>query len=206
MAKLTKVQLPLALANNSGIARDAFKGCTNEELKTIEFDLNNVTDLSNLAGSDSSSNVTALTNIYKMFAASDNSFGNTITLSLSSTKAWLPTTTDLNNTSNFNSANKAYHVDFNGITWSAKVAAPESSAFTNTVSDITTKLSGATKVEITGTVATTGQGFKYKYTNGENNAPNLDATNNNSQQLPSNITTIKIVLKKKVQQLARLVK
>ena len=62
------------------------------------------------------------------------------------------------------------------------------------------KLDGTTNtVTITGTLpdGTTG-GFKYKYTNrgSGNQSPDLSNNNSNSQQLPSNITTIKIVLKK----------
>ena len=74
MTDLESVKLPLKLAQSSGIAKDAFKGCTNQAFTTIEFDFttptsNNLSDL----GTDA---ITALTNIYKMFAGGDNSFGD----------------------------------------------------------------------------------------------------------------------------------
>lgn len=81
MTSLDTVKLPFSLvggtSSGTGIARDAFNGCTN--LKTIEFDFTtkagkNLGD-DNLGESDTSA-VTALTHIYQMFAASDNSFGD----------------------------------------------------------------------------------------------------------------------------------
>ena len=98
-----------------------------------------------------------------------------------------------------------YSVTLNGIKWTALATKPKSKSdpapIPTFITDGETKDNGTinddtTTVTITGTVANGGQALKYKYTNGENNAPNLDATNNNSQQLPSNITMIKIVLKK----------
>ena len=124
MTGLTSVKLPLKLAQSSGIDSGAFNGCT--KLETIEFVLNGVSDLSTL----DNNNTTALTNIYKMFAASDDSFSNNGDLDPTvankkptKDKAWLPTTTNLTE-SNFYDAKKAYHVNFNGITWSSKVTAP----------------------------------------------------------------------------------
>ena len=76
MTDLETVKLPLGLAQNSGIAKDAFKGCTNPKFKTIEFVLDNVSNLATLDPSSSSSNINALANIYKMFAGGDNSFGD----------------------------------------------------------------------------------------------------------------------------------
>ena len=72
MTGLTSVKLPLKLAQSSGIDSGAFNGCT--KLETIEFVLNGVSDLSTL--DNNNNNTTALTNIYKMFAASDDSFSN----------------------------------------------------------------------------------------------------------------------------------
>jgi len=79
MTGLTSVKLPLALANNSGLDSGAFQGCTNNDFNTIEFDFTTASG-KNLGednlGESNDSAVTALTNIYKMFAASDNSFGD----------------------------------------------------------------------------------------------------------------------------------
>ena len=72
MTGLKSVKLPLKLAQSSGLDSGAFNGCTT--LSTIEFDLN-VSDLGTI-GDAATNNVTALTNIYKMFAASGNDFGN----------------------------------------------------------------------------------------------------------------------------------
>ena len=142
-----------------------------------------------------------------MFAASDDSFSNNGDLDPNPTvankkptkdKAWLPTTTNLTE-SNFYDAKKAYHVDFNGITWSSKVTAPEGVEFTtpnnNSGNATFTQLkqwSDVQTLEITGTVANTGQALKYKYTGTNGQLGSADQT------LPSNITTIKIVLKKGV--------
>ena len=87
-------------------------------------------------------------------------------------------------------------VTLNGITWTAKIydANEEQNTTTSSSSDNDNSITAANtnKVEITGTLPTgTTGGFKYKYTNTSNG--NLDG---NSQTLPSNITTIKIVLKK----------
>ena len=75
--KLTSVKLPFSIAGgtnpqNSGIARDSFNGCI--ELKTIEFVLDNVSDLGTL--DNNNNNTTALANIYKMFAASEDNFSS----------------------------------------------------------------------------------------------------------------------------------
>lgn len=61
------------MAQSGGIGQSAFNGCTT--LTTIEFVLDNVANLSTL-GTANATNVTALKNIYKMFAASENSFGD----------------------------------------------------------------------------------------------------------------------------------
>ena len=207
--KLTSVKLPFSIAGgttnsqNSGIARDSFNGCT--QLNTIEFVLNNVSDLSTLGtGTDATNNTTALTNIYKMFAASEDNFSNNGSLNgtnttLASDKAWLPTTETLNSQTNFNAKAKAYHVNFNGIKWESKVAAPVGVEFiapTNGEAkfDPGKDWTNVTTLEITGTVTNNG-GFKYKYTNSQGNV-SLNANNNDSQTLPSNIKTIKITLKK----------
>ena len=102
-----------------------------------------------------------------------------------------------------NKSTHDYSVTLNGIKWTALATKPTSTSdptpiptFDSTTNDgkITTE---TTQVTITGTVENTSEtatgGFKYKYTNTSNG--NLDG--NNSQQLPSNITTIKITLKKK---------
>ena len=124
MNKLTTVKLPFSLAGqtnpqNSGIAQYAFDNNTN--LKTIEFDFttaNATTDL----GSLTDNAIAQLTNIYKMFAAGDNSFEGNGGLDPAvnnkkptKDKAWLPTTINLDGTINFDNAAKAYYVNFNGI-------------------------------------------------------------------------------------------
>ena len=79
--------------------------------------LDNVTNLGTLDDSGTTTNTTALANIYKMFAAEGNSFSNNGDLDGTNNKptknkAWLPTTQQLNET---NFTDKAYHVNFNGI-------------------------------------------------------------------------------------------
>ena len=82
-------------------------------------------------------------------------------------------------------------VILNGITWTAKIydANGEQKTTGGSSSDNTISATTTTRVEITGTVA--AGGFKYRYANTSNGQ--LD---NNNQQLPSNIKTIKITLKK----------
>lgn len=67
------------MAQSGAIAKDAFNGCTNESFTTIEFDFTTASGKNlgddNLGESDTSA-VTALANIYKMFAASENNFSN----------------------------------------------------------------------------------------------------------------------------------
>lgn len=195
MNKLQSVKLPLKLAQSGGIAKDAFKN--NTSVNTIEFDFTTASDknLSNFdTAADGQDVKTALTNIYKMFAAEGSGFGD-ITTPIAVDKAWLPTTTTLV-PSDFDATKKAYHVDFNGITWSARVAAPENGAFTNTVNEITSKLQGANTLEITGTLpASATGGFKYRYTGYDGQ---LNSNGNGNQTLPSNVTMIKIVLNKGV--------
>ena len=147
-----------------------------------------------------------MTNIYKMFAASGNSFDDNTQIgttdnALSSNKAWLPTTTTT--TPNFKSEDNTLWSTVNGIIWSAKVTKPSgtNNQFANIdASNATTKLQSAEILEITGTLPSgTAGGFKYKYRNpGDdiNNNVNLNAGNDNSQALPSSVTTIKIVLNK----------
>lgn len=61
------------MAQNGGIAQSAFKDCT--KLETIEFVANGLTQLDSF--NDADTYVTgSLTNIYKMFAGGDNSFGD----------------------------------------------------------------------------------------------------------------------------------
>ena len=125
MTGLTSVKLPLKLAQSSGIDSGAFNGC--DKLNTIEFDFT-TTNLTNTLDNLDANAVTQLTNIYKMFAASDDSFRDNVAIDTQNNKptkdkAWLPTTTNLTG-SNFDDAKKAYHVNFNGITWSSKVTAP----------------------------------------------------------------------------------
>ena len=158
-------------------------------------------DLSALDIADATNNVTALANIYKMFAASGNDFGDngesgTSSATLTANKAWLPTTNSSSPIS-FNDGNKTLSSTVNGITWSAKVAQPTDAAkqfARDDATDATSKLASATTLEITGIVAAgTGRaagGFKYRYTNSSGQL------GDQSQALPSNIKTIKIVLKK----------
>jgi len=204
MAKLTKVQLPLALANNSGIARDAFKGCTNQELKTIEFDFTTASATNGLDNLGEGA-PTQLANIYKMFAASDSEFTyngiGTDTTNSTPTKnqVWLPlgggtsgiTQTTVYNKKDNNNLTNNFTSTINGITWKAEI--PSVTTSVNTSEHFVGKLEeeATTQVTITGTVAN-GVGLKYKYTNTGDG--HLD---NNSQSLPSNITMIKIVLNKK---------
>ena len=93
-----------------------------------------------------------------------------------------------------------YSVTLNGIKWTALATKPTSTSDpTPTPTFITnegeTKDNGTinndtTQVTITGTVATAGQALKYKYTGTNGQLGSADQT------LPSNIKTIKIVLKK----------
>ena len=101
MTGLTSVKLPLKLAQNSGIARDAFKGCTG--LQAIEFDFTTASASTNLnanrLGESDDSAVTALANIYKMFAGGDDSFGDNTQIEDSTnapakTTWWLPVAGD----------------------------------------------------------------------------------------------------------------
>ena len=119
------------MAQSGGIAQSAFNGCT--QLNTIEFDFTTETGKNlgdaNLGEGDNSA-ITALTHIYQMFAASEDNFSNNGSIDANTSKptkekAWLPTTAPLGN-SNFDNTNKAYQVNFNGIKWSAKVAASAS--------------------------------------------------------------------------------
>ena len=186
------------MATNGGIAQSAFKDCTT--LSTIEFDFTTPTgkNLSDFnTGDGGQAAVTALTNIYKMFAAEGNDFGDSTQIgtsenTISANKAWLPTTNASTNPT-FVDADKTLFTNFNGIKWSAKVAKPEGNgnAFTSNT-DVATKLQNATQLEITGTLPAeaTGQSFKYKYTNNDGTSVSTSA-----QPLPSNVTTIKIVLK-----------
>lgn len=203
-ASLTEVKLPLKLAQSSGIARDAFKGCTNDKLSTIEFDFttaNATTGLDTL-GANADANKTALTNIYKMFAASGNEFTNNSGESAIQTptvdKLWLSKHGDDDNTITSDTTKHNYSVTLNGITWTALATKPGADANSDPIptegdGGIGKITSETTQVTITGTLpANTTGGFKYKYTNSDGTLP----TNNQSQQLPSNITTIKIVLKK----------
>ena len=188
------------MAQSGGIAQSAFNGC--DKLKEIEFDFTTPTS-GNLSALDADA-VTALKNIYKMFAASENSFGDNGDGGIqapTADKAWLPTTTAAT-TLTFNDGDKTLSSTVNGIKWSAKVTKPTTGGdFTNeNVTSATIKLQSAETLEITGTVAMQGQSFKYKYTTLSNQDGNVDLNtgNNNSQALPSNIKTIKIVLKKAV--------
>ena len=99
-----------------------------------------------------------------------------------------------------------YSVTLNGIKWTALATKPKSESDpTPTPTFITTDgetqnngtiTQETTQVTITGTVAGANQALKYKYTNGQGQISDLGANANNSQALPSNIKTIKIVLNK----------
>lgn len=207
MAGLETVKLPLKLAQQSGLDQGAFNGCTNTKFNTIEFDLNNVTDLRTLDASGTTPNaITALTNIYKMFAASGNDFTNNdgdsglgVTNNKpAAAKWWLPqnigspkfTPKQGSTPANFTST-------LNGITWKAEITPDDTTDATDENQAASAITTNTQTVTITGTLPTrTTGGFKYKYTNGEGNGLDFNG-NNQSQTLPSNITTIKIVLNKK---------
>lgn len=152
--------------------------------------------------------VTALANIYKMFAAEGSGFTyngiasgtDASTTTPTKDKAWLPggggqsgITTTYNPKGSSNITNN-FTSTINGITWKAEIT-PGSEVDSTDENAFVGKLQNAKTVEITGTV--TSGSFKYKPTQkgGGETAP-LDIDPNNAQQLPSNIKTIKIVLKK----------
>ena len=83
----------------------------------------------------------------------------------------------------------------NGITWKSEIT---TSVNTITEDKATEALanSATTQVTITGTVAPTGQALKYKHTSNGDTADVNFTDDTDSQALPSNIKTIKIVLKK----------
>ena len=94
-----------------------------------------------------------------------------------------------------------YSVVLNGITWTALATKPgtnpNSDPIPTTDNGGIGKITDATtQVTITGTVAPTGQALKYKHTNNGDTADVNFTGDTNSQALPSNIKTIKIVLKK----------
>ena len=92
----------------------------------------------------------------------------------------------------------------NGITWKAEAFSKTSNSDTLVNIDLANESNAAnklansetTQVTITGTVATAGQALKYKHTNNGDIANVNFAGDTNSQALPSNVTTIKITLKK----------
>lgn len=95
-----------------------------------------------------------------------------------------------------------YSVVLNGITWTALATKPTSASNPTPIPTFITNESDTkynngtinrdtTQVTITGTVATQGQSFKYRYTSADGTS-----VSNSEQQLPSSVTTIKIVLKK----------
>lgn len=99
---------------------------------------------------------------------------------------------------NLNGYTTTKSVTLNGIKWKAMITDGSGNGVTGNTGEILD--TATTQVTITGTLpdGTTG-GFKYKYTNrgSGNQSPDLSNNNNNSQQLPSSVKTIKIVLKKK---------
>lgn len=118
---MTEVKLPLGLAGTSGIAKDSFTGCTNQEFKEIEFVLDNAGKPFEGDNKDITFK-TALANIYNMFAASGNdTFASAITLddSLLSSKWCLPVVANTSNSVTYNKANNntpaTQSINFNGI-------------------------------------------------------------------------------------------
>ena len=102
MTGLTSVKLPLKLAQSSGIDSGAFNGC--DKLNTIEFDFT-TTNLTNTLDNLDANAVTQLTNIYKMFAASDDSFRDNTQIGQgdkapAKTTWWLPQNIGGNDASN----------------------------------------------------------------------------------------------------------
>ena len=206
MNKLKSVKLPLKLAQSSGLDSGAFNGC--DKLNTIEFDFTTATATDGLHNLND--NVKAqLTNIYKMFAASGNSFDDNGSGGIKTpinTNFWLSSKTGDNVTTKYKTSSGEVvsskpssgnfstikSITLNGITWTANIYDASGEQSTNNNDNAITN--ATTQVIITGIVANNG-GFKYKYTNSQGNG--LDFTNSNqSQALPSNITTIKIVLNK----------
>ena len=195
-AALTSVKLPLKLAQSGGIAQSAFNGCTT--LNTIEFVLDNVADLSTL-DTDANS-TTALANIYKMFAAGDNSFGDNTQIGIESNapaaaKWWLPANVGSPKfTKKTNTTAANFTSTINGIKWVATINPDDAATDDATAASAIT--STTTQVTITGTVAPAGQALKYKHTNNGDTADVNLTGDTDSQALPSNIKTIKITLKK----------
>lgn len=188
------VKLPLSLSANSGLAKDAFKN--SPLLQEIEFVLNGAGDLHN----DGTSFKAPLKKIYEMFAVGSSDF--VVSSDLTVANNWLPQapSTGAPQVQTGEAANPSF-VTFNGITWTAKVTNPSTSNGGGTTAANSTGgssgiSSNTTKVTIEGKVTTASETagavgpFKYKYTTPQG------ALGTASQQLPSNIKTIKITLNK----------
>lgn len=194
------VKLPLGLAGNSGLAKDAFKNSTNTNLNTIEFvfttpngqDLTDATVTKvNSPSSTPGGNLFKdnLKKVYEMFAAESESTFATST-NLTAANNWLPKAPSPTGGSGAQDATESpatpTTANFNGITWT--LTTPTTSGSGGKAGSAID--SNTQKVEITGQIASTGQALKYKYTN-----PN-GTLSSGTHTLPSNIKTIKITLNK----------
>ena len=145
-----------------------------------------------------------------MFAGGDNQFSDNNSASgiqiPTASGFWLSNKTSTNITTKYKTQNAEVvdkpseantilattkSISLNGIEWKAMITDPNSGEAVKGEAG-TNINSNTAQVTITGTVANNG-GFKYRYTGYDGQ---LNSNGNGNQTLPSNVTTIKIVLNK----------